>query len=60
MYISKKDFEKVYSAYFIMTEVLADFDDIMTEEEDTEVIDGQKILINIARKESVKELLKGV
>lgn len=34
MYISKKDFNLIYSAYFTMTEVLADFDDIMTDEED--------------------------
>ena len=54
MYISKKDFNLIYSAYFIMTEVLADFDDIMTDEEDEEVINGQKKLIELARKEALK------
>ena len=59
MYISKKDFNLIYSAYFTMTEVLADFDDIMTEEEDEEVINGQKKLIEIARKEYIKEMKNG-
>ena len=56
MYINRKDFELIYNSYFIMTGVLADFDGVLSDEEDTQVIDGQKKLIEIMRKENRKEV----
>ena len=56
MYINRKDFEKIYTAYFIMTSFIADFDNVFTEEEDSLIIDGQKKLIEIMRKESRKNI----
>ena len=58
MYISKKDFELIYESYFIMTGILADFDNILTDEEDEQVIDGQRKLLEIMRKENIKKSLK--
>lgn len=55
MYISKKDFEIIYTAYFIMTGFLCDFDNAVTDEEDTLIIDGQKRLIEIMRNENRKK-----
>lgn len=55
MYISRKDFELIYESYFIMTGVLADFDNLLTDKEDELVIDGQKKLIDILRKENLKK-----
>lgn len=55
MYINRKDFEKIYTAYFIMTDFLADFDNPVTEEEDDLIIDGQKKLIEILRNENRKK-----
>ncbi len=52
MYINRKDFEKIYTAYFIMTDFLADFDNPVTEEEDDLIIEGQKKLIEILRNEN--------
>lgn len=58
MYINKKDFEKIYTAYFIMTSFIADFDNVFTEDEDELIIEGQKKLIEIMRNENRKN--KGV
>ena len=55
MYINRKDFEKIYTAYFIMTDFLADFDNPVTEEEDDLIIEGQKKLIEILRSENRKK-----
>lgn len=55
MYINRKDFEKIYTAYFIMTDFMADFDNPVTEEEDDLIIDGQKKLIEILRNENRKK-----
>jgi len=54
MYINKKDFETIYNAYFIMTDFMCNFDDPVTDEEDSLIIDGQKKLIEILRKENIK------
>ena len=58
MYISKKDFELIYESYFIMTGILADFDNLLTDEEDEQVIDGQRKLLEIMRKENIKKIIK--
>ena len=55
MYISKKDFENIYTAYFIMTDFLCNFDNAVTDEEDELIIDGQKRLIEILRNENRKK-----
>lgn len=55
MYISKKDFEMIYTAYFIMTDFICNFDNAVTDEEDTLIIDGQKRLIEIMRNENRKK-----
>lgn len=55
MYISKKDFELIYNSYFIMTDFLSCFDNPVSEEEDELIIDGQKKLIEILRKENLKK-----
>lgn len=59
MYIKKRDFEKIYTAYFIMTSFVADFDNVFTEDEDSLIIDGQKKLIEIMREEQRKNILRG-
>ena len=56
MYIKKRDFEKIYTAYFIMTSFIADFDNVFTEDEDSLIIDGQKRLIEIMREEQRKNI----
>ena len=58
MYINRNDFEKIYTAYFIMTSFIADFDNVFTEDEDELIIEGQKKLIEIMRNENSKN--KGV
>lgn len=57
MYISRKDFELIYESYFIMTGVLADFDNLLTDSEDELIIDGQKKLIDLLQKENRKKEL---
>jgi len=55
MNINKNDYINIYKAYFIMTGILADFDGVLSDEEDEQIINGQKRLIEILREENRRE-----